>query len=86
MPKQKFEIKIGKAQKPKLKKHKSFSTFFSVASLCAQALVLYDKNLEIKTKKERRLRILDKLNQFLREGGLIEEENMETIRWRPDKE
>ena len=42
MPKQKFEIKIGKAQKPKLKKHKSFSTFFSVASLCAQACVLYD--------------------------------------------
>jgi len=42
MPKQKFEIKIGKAKKPKLKKHKSFSTFFSVASLCAQARVLYD--------------------------------------------
>ena len=42
MPKQKFEIKIGKVQKPKLKKHKSFPSFFSVASLCAQARVLYD--------------------------------------------
>ena len=44
------------------------------------------KILKSKLKKERRLRILDKLNQFVREGGLIEEENMETIHWRPDKE